>query len=63
MLRQICGNFQTFNPVTRWKEVLKLVAYTALWKNPIFVYESATVTDPDHLAGLGKATLGNMICV
>ena len=25
--------------------------------------ENATVTDPDHLAGLGKATLGNMICV
>ena len=25
--------------------------------------ENATVTDPDHLAGLIKATLGNMICV
>ena len=24
---------------------------------------NATVTDPDHLAGLDKATLGIMICV
>ena len=57
------GNFPGFNGVTGSKVMLRLLAcHRFMAKSHIFD-ENATVTDPDHLRGLSKVSLGNMICV